>query len=50
MNLISLDKLTARSQVLKQNFEGKKKKPNTTTHIHVYFFLPSLLWFSYFFV
>ena len=49
MNLISLDKLTAQSQVLKQNFE-EKKNPNTTTHIHVYFFLPSLLWFSYFFV
>ena len=38
MNLISLDKLTAQSQVLKQNFEKTKtKKPNTTTHIYVFF-------------
>ena len=36
MNLISLDKLTAQSHVLKQNFE-KTKKPNTTTHIYVFF-------------
>lgn len=34
MNLISLDKLTAESQVLKQNFG---KKINTTTHIYDFF-------------
>lgn len=42
MNLISLDKLTAQSQVLKQNFEKTNKQKNQHNHPHLCLFFPTI--------